>query len=58
MNVDLQELVVAFEKLENNYRASPEEFLTYEEAADMEVSEVSIDRGEYFLQLLKEGKNV
>lgn len=58
MNVDLQELVVAFEKWENNYRTSPEEFLTYEEAADMEVSEVSIDRGEYFLQLLKEGKNV
>ena len=58
MNVDLQELVVAFEKWENNYRTSPEEFLTESEVADMEVSEVSIDRGEYFLQLLKEGKNV
>ena len=58
MNVDLQELVIAFEKWENNCRTSPEEFLTYEEATDMEVSEVSIDRGEYFLQLLKEGKNV
>ena len=58
MNVDLQELVVAFEKWEKDYRTSPEEFLTYEEVADMEVSEVSVDRGEYFLQLLKEGKNV
>ena len=58
MNVDLQELVIAFEKWENNYRTSPEEFLTYEESVDMGVSEVSIGRGEYFLQLLKDGKNV
>lgn len=57
MNVDLQELITAFQKWEDGFRTNPEEFFTHEEAAEMQVSELSIKRGEYFMQLLKEGKN-
>ena len=57
MKVDLKDLIIAFQKWEDGFRTNPEEFSTHEEAAEMQVSELSIKRGEYFMQLLKEGKN-
>ena len=57
MKVDLKELITAFQKWEDGFRTNPEEFFSHEEAAEMQVSELSVKCGEYFMQLLKEGKN-
>lgn len=57
MNIDLQELAVAFQKWEVDYRVNPEEYMTTEEIAQSGVEEISVLRAEYLLQLLKEGKN-
>lgn len=51
---DIQKFAKAFELWENGYRADPSKFLTEAETATMEVSTVSIERAEYFNQLLKE----
>lgn len=51
---DIQKFAKAFELWENGYRAEPWKFLTEAETAEMNVSTVSIERAEYFNQLLKE----
>ena len=57
MNIDLQELAVAFQKWEADYQVNPEEYMTVDEIAQSGVEEISVLRAEYLLQLLKEGKN-
>lgn len=52
----LQDFVIAFEKWENDYRVNPTNYYTPDETADQEVSEVSIGRAEYFMDLLTENK--
>jgi len=53
MELDLENLVKAFQKWEDNYRADPDEFLSPYQIAELEVSQVSVDRAEYFMALLK-----
>ena len=52
----LQDFVVAFEKWENDYRVNPTNYYTPDEIAGQAVSEVSIGRAEYFMDLLTENK--
>lgn len=52
----LQEFAVAFEKWENGYRINPSAFMSNEEVASAEVSEVSAGRAEFFMELLMENK--
>ena len=52
----LQDFAKAFEKWENGYRVNPGAFMTNEEVAASEVSEVSAGRAEYFMELLTENK--
>lgn len=52
--ITLKQAAIVFEKWETEYRASPEEFLTSEEVSQLGVSEVSAQRAEYFIQLLKD----
>lgn len=52
----LQDFVIAFEKWENDYRVNPTNYYAPDETAGLEVSEVSIGRAEYFMDLLTENK--
>ena len=52
----LQDFVIAFDKWENDYRVNPQQYLSPEECAKMQVSELSVKCAEYFMELLTENK--
>lgn len=52
MNVTLERMAQAFEAWENGFRAEPSKYLTAEECAAANVSELSADRAAYFRELL------
>jgi hypothetical protein len=52
----LQDFAIAFEKWEKDYRVNPTTYLTTEEIANCDLSELSVDRAEYFMELLTEDK--
>lgn len=52
----LEDFVFAFEKWEINYRVNPTNFYTPDETAGQPVGKVSVERAEYFMDLLTENK--
>lgn len=50
----LELMAKAFELWENGFRADPSKFLTPEETAAAEVSQLSADRAAYFSELLSQ----
>jgi len=53
LTVTLAQMARAFEAWERGYRAEPSKFLTQEQCAAAEVSELSADRAAYFHELLR-----
>jgi hypothetical protein len=51
-NVTLASMAQAFEAWENGFRADPSKYLTAEECAAANVSQLSADRAAYFYELL------
>lgn len=52
--VTLERLAEAFEAWEIGFRCTPSQYLSHEECAAMDVSQVSAERAAYLLELLKE----
>jgi len=52
MNISLEHLAKAFEAWENDFRINPSNYLTEEQCALAQVSEVSAARAAYFQELL------
>lgn len=52
IRVNIEQMAKAFEAWENGYRADPQKFMTAEEVAAAEVSQLSADRAAYFHELL------
>lgn len=52
LTVTLQQMAKAFEAWENGYRAEPSKYMTDEECAAANVSQLSADRAAYFSELL------
>lgn len=52
--VSIEQLAKAFELWENGFRADPSKFLTPEETAAAEVSQLSADRAAYLSELLSQ----
>ena len=48
----LQDFAIAFEKWESDYRVNPSKYLSDEETAALDVSDVSSERAAYFMELL------
>lgn len=53
---EVEKFAKAFQLWEDGFRAEPSSFMTAEQSAEMEVSQLSTERAEYFYQLLKEVK--
>jgi len=54
LTVTVQQMAQAFEAWENGYRATPGEYMTPEQCAQAQVSELSANRASYFAQLLRD----
>lgn len=52
IRVSMEKMAKAFEAWENGYRADPQKFMTADEVATAEVSQLSADRAAYFHELL------
>lgn len=52
IRVNIEQMAKAFEAWENGYRAEPQKFMTADEMASAEVSQLSADRAAYFHELL------
>jgi hypothetical protein len=52
IRVSIEQMAKAFEAWENGYRADPQKFMTADEVAAGEVSQLSADRAAYFHELL------
>lgn len=52
IRVSIEQMAKAFEAWENGYRAEPQKFMSAEEVAAAEVSQLSADRAAYFHELL------
>jgi hypothetical protein len=52
IKVNIEQMAKAFEAWENGYRAEPQNFMTADEMAAAEVSQLSADRATYFHELL------
>lgn len=52
MEYSIKDFAKAFELWKTDFRVNPEQYFTYEEIAEMNVSEVSAERAEYFIALL------
>lgn len=52
ISVSIEQMAKAFEAWENGYRADPQKFMTADEVAAAEVSQLSADRAAYFNELL------
>lgn len=52
IRVSIEQMAKAFEAWENGYRADPQKFMTADEVAAAEVSQLSADRAAYFRELL------
>lgn len=52
LTVTLEQMAVAFEKWENDYRANPTTYMTTEQMAETGVSDLSADRAAHFYALL------
>ena len=51
-NLTLTQMAQAFEAWENGFRAAPSEYMTAEECAAAQVSELSAQRAAFFAELL------
>lgn len=52
VTVTVEQMAKAFEAWENGFRAEPTKYLTADECAAAEVSQLSADRAVYFRELL------
>lgn len=52
MRISIEQMAKAFQAWENGYRAEPQKFMTADEMAGAEVSQLSADRAAYFHELL------
>lgn len=52
-NVTKEQMIHAFEAWENGFRVNHANFYTPEETAAMGVTQVSVERADYFFELLK-----
>lgn len=52
-SASLRQLAEAFEAWENGFRAEPTKFMTADECAAAQVSDLSASRAAYFMELLK-----
>ena len=53
MSVTLEQLILAFELWESDFRSDPTKYSTDAEVASLDVSQVSIERGHHMMQLLE-----